>query len=958
MTNRHQYKACFLALALAFGGWSATARAQWTALTHVPVAASPAVSGGLGTTTPGGPAYLDTCELLTDATVMCHEYATNHWHRLNPDINGSFQNGTWDTPLGIADMPNGSDPNFGCNNCIYAPLFFASAVLPDGRVIVIGGEDVNMPTGGAAETNIGFVYDPTTNSWSAQLPEKFGGGNVGDAQSVIISNGTFLLASHSGNIESLDAATLTFTVLNPIGKLDSNQEEGWNILPSGSVLTIDSQLNSSFELFDPAADAWGNSGSTPVNLVDLTPGGSNEVGPAVQRPDGTLVAFSANSTGQNAVYDTATGVWLAHDTAMDFPAVPGQTFHFTVHDGPASILPNGNVLVMASPSDDAHTVSFDPPSHFYEFGLGTNSISQVADSPNAPSLASFQGRMLVLPTGEVLLTAFNECLFSGCAPIQDLQLYSNGAPPQDAWRPSIVTFNSHVAPGATDSISGTGFNGFSEGAFYGDDAQMSTNYPLVRITSTATGHVFYARTHNHSNMGVEAVGSSQIVTTQFDVPANIEIGECTLSVVASGIASGPVSAFCGANQPPVAQCKDLTTIADSSCQGTFTVADINNGSFDPDGDPLTLSLTPTGPVGLGITTVTLTATDPSGASSSCTASVTVVDATAPVLTLPPNVTTQSCTGSGTIDVGEATAADICFQGLVPTGEVISENGLVLIPPIPVVGGQVTLGFGTFVVQWSVTDPPGNSATADQTVVVGTNIQASQSFLLDDRAQIRNSGGGFAAVLNSGPGRTQIGNDSESGSVLSVGPIAILDRAVVDGNVISESTVSVAPDAVVSASVVAAEGTVTLPPLPTLPSFPSPTSGAFTINSGLTASQAPGSYTDGTVNGGTLILSSGNYYFRNLALNSASTVRATPTTAIFVQESLVFNAPIVGATGAAVQPIFLGFAGSNLNLDAEFNGTLVAPEATVDFGTGSGLTYTGSFFAQAIQVTPGSTLVCQ
>ena len=532
-----------LALAGAVAAWSSPAGAAWTPLTNLPVAGS-AVSGYMGTTVAGGPAYLDTCLLLTDATVMCHEYGTNHWHRLSPDVDGLYQSGTWDAP-GIADMPPGNDSGFDCTNCTYAPLYFASAVLPDGRVIVIGGEDNNSAGGFEAETNIGFVYNPFTNAWSSQLTsEQFGGYGVGDAQSVILQDGTFLLAQGGTpggmNIESFDAATLTFTALNPTGKLDFNAEEGWNILSNGMVLTVDSQINSTYQLYNPATNAWSPGGATPVNLPDLVSGGSSELGPAVQRPDGTLVYFSGNSTGQNAVYNTLTNTWLAHSTAMDFPVVSGQTYHFTVHDGPASALPNGNVLVMASPSNGT---SFLTPSHFYEFSFATNTLSQVADSPNAASLKSYQGRMLALPTGEVLLTAFNQCLLPYCSgPLQDVAVYTNGGAPESAWAPSITSVGPAVEPGATYSISGTLFNGFSEGAFYGDDAQMSSNYPLVQITSA--GQVFYARTHDHSQMGVEAVGSTTVVTTQFDTPTDLAGGPCTISVVTNGIASAPVSLQC------------------------------------------------------------------------------------------------------------------------------------------------------------------------------------------------------------------------------------------------------------------------------------------------------------------------------------------------------------------------------------------------------------------------------
>ena len=87
-------------------------------------------------------------------------------------------------------------------------------------------------------------------------------------------------------------------------------------------------------------------------------------------------------------------------------------------------------------------------------------------------------------------------------------------------------------------ISGYLFNGLSQGAAYGDDAQAATNYPLVRITNRATGHVFYSRTHDHSSMAVAFGG---LVSTHFDVPADQELGVSDLVVVANGIPSKPVT---------------------------------------------------------------------------------------------------------------------------------------------------------------------------------------------------------------------------------------------------------------------------------------------------------------------------------------------------------------------------------------------------------------------------------
>jgi hypothetical protein len=77
------------------------------------------------------------------------------------------------------------------------------------------------------------------------------------------------------------------------------------------------------------------------------------------------------------------------------------------------------------------------------------------------------------------------------------------------------------------------------------------------------------------------------------------------------------------NQAPVAQCKNVqVTLA--SGPAVTAIADINDGSFDPDGDSITLSQSPAGPYPVGSTLVTLTVEDSSGETDSCTGTVTVL----------------------------------------------------------------------------------------------------------------------------------------------------------------------------------------------------------------------------------------------------------------------------------------------------------------------------------------------
>ena len=83
------------------------------------------------------------------------------------------------------------------------------------------------------------------------------------------------------------------------------------------------------------------------------------------------------------------------------------------------------------------------------------------------------------------------------------------------------------------------------------------------------------------------------------------------------------------NQPPVAQCKDVSVAADSVCTAA---ASIDNGSYDPDGDPITLTQSPLGSYPLGDTLVSLSVFDDQGASSQCTGTVTVVDNAPPTIT--------------------------------------------------------------------------------------------------------------------------------------------------------------------------------------------------------------------------------------------------------------------------------------------------------------------------------------
>jgi hypothetical protein len=119
------------------------------------------------------------------------------------------------------------------------------------------------------------------------------------------------------------------------------------------------------------------------------------------------------------------------------------------------------------------------------------------------------------------------------------RLYTPVGGPQAGWAPTISSVPTALTRGQTYTLTGTQLNGLSEASSFGDEFNSATNYPVVRIRNVATGHITYARTHNHSTMGV-ATGATP-VSTNFDVPAGTETGASEIVVVANGIPSAPVS---------------------------------------------------------------------------------------------------------------------------------------------------------------------------------------------------------------------------------------------------------------------------------------------------------------------------------------------------------------------------------------------------------------------------------
>jgi hypothetical protein len=190
-------------------------------------------------------------------------------------------------------------------------------------------------------------------------------------------------------------------------------------------------------------------------------------------------------------------------------------------DSSASLMTNGKVLVAAGPVDGL-AGSWLTPTYFFEFD--GSSFIRVSDPPNATDVP-YIGRMLLLPTGQILFAAQTNEIYA----------YTYFGCPDPSWRPHITSYPSSVRQGHTYNIEGSLFNGMSQAVGYGDDASAATNYPLVRIRHLATGKVTYCRTFDHSTMAVATGATTQ--STNFVVPFTLPTGPSEICVVANGISS-------------------------------------------------------------------------------------------------------------------------------------------------------------------------------------------------------------------------------------------------------------------------------------------------------------------------------------------------------------------------------------------------------------------------------------
>lgn len=252
-----------------------------------------------------------------------------------------------------------------------AVSYAATALLPDGQVLVAGGA---TSTGAVASTQI---YHPDTGRWSTASPMLHA--RTG-ATAVTLSDGRILVSGGTGP----DGVRRDAEIYDPAGdrwKSTSTMraprfQSSAVLLPDGRVLVAGGDPAVAFngsdsaEIYDPGADSW----SSTVAMT--TP---RTAAAAAALTDGRVLLTGGVSSGDpllsTEIYDPANGTWsTAGDTASPHPGASAVSE------------PDGGVLVFGGSS---YAERFDPSTGSWTPAALLDSAGQFATT-------------VVLPDGAIL----------------------------------------------------------------------------------------------------------------------------------------------------------------------------------------------------------------------------------------------------------------------------------------------------------------------------------------------------------------------------------------------------------------------------------------------------------------------------------------------------------------------------------------------------------------------------
>jgi len=692
-------------------GWGEGSAGQLGDGTYTSRRLSPVQASGLSSVVAISAGYWHTMALKSDGTVWT--WGSNQSGQIG--IAGGYRK----TPVQVTSLSSVI--------AIVAGVYHSMALLSDGTVWSWGWNYFGqVGTGGSADehipvevlsgvtaidagayTSFAIKSDGTLWAWGRNNKGQIGNGSFGADEPTPLQSsisGVSVIATGWDHMFAMDGVVSgsnqppvptapdiitdedisASTVVDPVDP-DAGDTHSFSITtaPSWGVASVDASGNVSYT---PGADLNG-SDSLVVTVTDAAGDtGAVTIAVVVNAVNDAPAATSASITTDEDV--TSTGVSPAV-TDADM-ATNGDSHTFAIVTQPASGTASvvGNQLVYApslnSNGVDSFTFSATDTGGLGVIGTASVSVNAVND---APVLSLSGSAAVTLEAGDPYTDAG-----ATASDIEDDNATLSAAIVVSGSVDNMVLGSYTLTYNVTDS------GGLSAAPVSRSITVVDTTAPVLTVpanvsieanavlstvtlgTATATD-IFGATVANDAPAAGFPLGTTTVTYTATDGNGLQTTGTQTVAVVDT---TAPVL------NVPGSVSIEANGVLSSLPLGTATATDIFGVTIANDA--------PAAGFSLGTTTVTYTATDGNGLQSTGTQTVTVVDTTAPVLTLPANVSVEANAVLSTVAIGSATATDIFAVTITSDA-------------------PATYALGTTVVTWTAADANGNATTGTQTVTV-------------------------------------------------------------------------------------------------------------------------------------------------------------------------------------------------------------------------------------------------
>lgn len=296
-----------------------------------------------------------------------------------------------------------------------------ATLLPDGRVLVVGGERASADNQSPPLT--AELYDPRADTWRPTAPAA--GQLSGAHKAVPLSDGTVLVIGNAlppGRGQASAVYDPRADRWRAAGTLAANHAMGYalTVLGDGSVLVTGGGLDwpetAAAERYDPRAGTWRPAGSMTTKRMHHA---------AVLLTDGTVLVVGGEFTRPTAErYDPATDTWRATGN----PGVLGSAGH-------AVALEDGTVLILGATGRENVIAAerYDPRAETWRPAGASGLTNATAPVP--------------LPGGRLLLLGTEPSGREGRAVLYD--------PRTDIWQPTSPMTTNRLWPHVTQLRDGT-----------------------------------------------------------------------------------------------------------------------------------------------------------------------------------------------------------------------------------------------------------------------------------------------------------------------------------------------------------------------------------------------------------------------------------------------------------------------------------------------------------------------